>query len=761
MIARLHPRTIAIAAALSGALPALAQTQPLPSLVVTAPRQLTPAAGAASLGANDIAARRSYQSDTARLLEDIPGLSFYAAGGLSSLPAIHGLADDRLRIRVDGMDLVSSCPNHMNPPLSYLDPAQARSIKVWTGIAPVSVGGDSIGGTIDVESAPPEFATPGQGHITRAEVSAFYRSNGGGYGGALSASLLGESAGLTYSGAAAQADNYTAGANFKSTTATGRAGHALPLDEVGSTAYQSQNHALALAFRSGAHTFEARFGYQDIPYQLYPNQRMDMLGNTQDRVALRYLGELGWGSVELRAWRETVDHYMEFGADKRYWYGALSQPPAAPEMGTPCSPVGMTCAAGMPMVGAGKTSGASAKASADLTAQDLLRAGVELQRYSLEEWWSPSGGMMSPGTFVNVNDGRRDRDAAFGEWERRLAPGWLTLLGVRYERVRSDAGEVRGYDPTTNGMGAMSNFQKRDAEAFNAAARSRTDDNWDATALARYAPDPTLDLEAGIARKVRSPNLYQRYTWSAWSMAAVMNNTVGDGNGYVGNLALEPETASTVSATLDWHAPDRAWELRFTPYYTRVADFIDAVQWNAAANAPASAPAANQFVVLKYMNQSARLQGFDLSGATRLAKTGFGEFAVKGVLAYVDGTNRTTGDELYNIMPLNARVSLAHALGSWSGSIEAVMVGSKDHVSDVRNEIRTAGYGLANLRGSYTWKQVRLDVGVENLFDRSYRQPTGGAYLGQGSTMSMNGVPWGIAVPGMGRSFYAGVTVGM
>ncbi len=381
--------------------------------------------------------------------------------------------------------------------------------------------------------------------------------------------------------------------------------------------------------------------------------------------------------MELRAWRETVDHYMEFGADKRFWYGALSQPPAAPEVGTPCSPVGMTCAAGMPMYGAGKTNGASAKASADLTAQDLLRAGVELQRYSLDEWWPPSGGMMSPGTFVNVNDGRRDRDAVYGEWERRFAPGWLTLLGVRYERVRSDAGEVRGYDPTTNGMGTMASFQKRDAEAFNAAARSRTDDNWDATAIARYAPDATLDLEAGIARKVRSPNLYQRYTWSTWSMAAVMNNTVGDGNGYVGNLALEPETASTASATLDWHASDRAWELRFTPYYTRVADFIDAVQWNAAANAPASVPATNQFVVLKYMNQSARLQGFDLSGAARLAKTAFGEFAVKGVLAYVDGTNRTTGDELYNIMPLNARVSLAHALGSWSGSIEAVMVGKQ------------------------------------------------------------------------------------
>jgi iron complex outermembrane receptor protein len=77
----------------------------------------------------------------------------------------------------------------------------------------------------------------------------------------------------------------------------------------------------------------------------------------------------------------------------------------------------------------------------------------------------------------------------------------------------------------------------------------------------------------------------------------------------------------------------------------------------------------------------------------------------------------------------------------------------------VRNEIETPGYGLINLRASRAWKRVRLDFGVENLFDKLYFMPTGGAYTGQGTTMSINAIPWGIAVPGMGRSVYAGVTV--
>ena len=87
------------------------------------------------------------------------------------------------------------------------------------------------------------------------------------------------------------------------------------------------------------------------------------------------------------------------------------------------------------------------------------------------------------------------------------------------------------------------------------------------------------------------------------------------------------------------------------------------------------------------------------------------------------------------------------------------MVDRKDKVSEVRNEIETAGYALVNLRASHSWKRVRVDFGVENLFDKFYSLPTGGTYTGQGSTMQINGIPWGIAVPGMGRSVYAGLNV--
>jgi iron complex outermembrane receptor protein len=84
---------------------------------------------------------------------------------------VHGLADDRLRVQVDGMDLMAACPNHMNSPLSYIDASAVGQVKVYAGITPVSVGGDSLGGTVQVESAAPLFAAARPG-CTRASWAA-------------------------------------------------------------------------------------------------------------------------------------------------------------------------------------------------------------------------------------------------------------------------------------------------------------------------------------------------------------------------------------------------------------------------------------------------------------------------------------------------------------------------------------------------------------------------------------------------------------
>lgn len=744
--------------ALAIALPAIGQSRDvdLGSVEVTASRDAT-GANPSTVGAQTIQALRPATSDTASLLRDVPGVGLYGAGGLSSLPAIRGLADDRIRIKVDGMDLIAACPNHMNPALSYLDPSNVDSLTVFAGIAPVSVGGDSIAGTIIAETTAPVFAEPGTGTLTKGELGGYYRSNGNATGGNLTATLATESFNIHYAGSTAQSDNYRAGRDFRTSTVTGRIGHTLPLDEVGSTAYRSHNHELGIAFNGGGQLVEARIGYQDIPYQLWPNQRMDMLDNIQRRLNLRYQGSFAWGTLEARVYREEVEHFMDFGPDKRFWYGAGSGGAAAPD-GAPCSPIDATCAAGMPMNTESTNTGVVVKAGIDLTERDRLRIGAEYQRYRLDDWWPASGAGMWPNTFWNIHDGRRDRTALYAEWEARSDSRWTTLAGIRYERVETDTGPVQAYNNATAPANVL-------VPAFNASERRRLDDNWDASLLARYVPAASLGIEFGLARKVRSPSLYERYTWMTRGMEMLMVNWFGDGNGYVGNLALAPETAHSAAVTLDWHAADRSSELKVTPYYTQVTDYIDAMRCPATLGGACASqtPGRGKFVYLQFANQSARLYGIDIAGQIPLARTGLGEFALGGTLGYTNGTNRDTGDNLYNIMPFNGKLMLTHRHGGWDNALEILAAAAKRDVSAARNEVATAGYGVVNLRAGHRWEKIRIDVGVENLFDTFHTPPLGGAYLGQGTTMTANPVgsvpPWGVAVPGTGRSIYAALRV--
>ena len=706
--------------------------QPLPTLTNT------------DLDQNGLLRLRANTSDTATLLDGQPGISLVGAGGVSSLPAIHGMADDRVRVKVNGMDLISGCANHMNPPLSYIDPANVASVNVFAGITPVSVGGDSIGGTIQVNSAAPEFAASGQGTLFTGQAATFYRSNNDARGVSLSATAAGESLSVRYTGSMAEANNYTAGDGFKPAGPAFSGGGWLDADEVGSSYYKSENHELAFGLRNDNHLLELDLGLQHIPYQGFPNQRMDMTENDSDQINLRYLGQYQWGNMETRVYNENTRHKMNFGDDKLYWYGMTGN------------------VAGMPMETKGKNTGALVKGDVILSDRDILRVGAEYQRYRLDDWWDPvanAAPMMGPNTFQNINDGQRDRYDLFAEWEARWTPQWTSQLGLRTDTVKTDAGKVQGY----SNMGMMSygdpNNPASIPGAFNAADRSQTDHNIDLTALARFTPDAGKTFEAGYARKTRSPNLYERYTWSYNnSMVMNMNNWYGDGNGYVGNLDLDPEVAHTFSVTGNWHDAAREdWHFTVAPYYTHVDNYIDAVPCTEVGKT--CPKRTDGFVNLSLDNQTARLYGVDVSGKMSLAKTGdYGNFNLAGILNYVRGKNLDTDDDLYNIMPLNLTLAFEQSLGNWTNRVEAKLVDAKTHVQDVRKELETSGYGLLNLYSSYEWKQVRFDVGIDNLFDRGYDDPLGGAYVGQGATMG-TGVPYGTAVPGMGRSINTALTL--
>ena len=406
-----------------------------------------------------------------------------------------------------------------------------------------------------------------------------------------------------------------------------------------------------------------------------------MTDNTSDQFNLAYTGRLGWGTLQARAYYQHTA--ARDGLRRRQ--AVLVRPRAAAErLRRGHGRERLTLLADLRLDDGGRADGrlrcrhadedrrqehrdVTVSAAIPLAEQSLLRVGGEYQENRLDDWWPPSGAGMWPYDFLNLNDGQRDRYAAYGEWE--IQQGALDAhprraLRNRGHGCRPGARLQPRHLSRPAAVGGMGN-QTRDAALFNAESRGKTDDNWDLSWLARFTPAATQTYEIGLAQKTRSPNLYERYTWSTWQMAAFMNNFVGDGNGYFGDVDLKPEVARTVSVTADWHdAGAERWSVKVTPYYTYVQDYIDAVQWDAATNAPRAVPVVGNFTVLKYVNQSAQLYGVDLAADYRLASTtDYGKFSAQLVASYTRGKNEDTDDNLYNIMPLNAKLAL-HA-GTW------------------------------------------------------------------------------------------------
>ncbi|MFV0299162.1 MAG: TonB-dependent receptor plug domain-containing protein, partial [Hyphomicrobiaceae bacterium] len=239
-------------------------------------------------------------NDSARLFSDMAGFSYQTGGGVSALPYLNGLGDDRLKILVNGMSLTASCANHMNPTLSYIDANAVGNISVAAGVTPVSMGGDSIGGTIAVDPPAPVFAEPGQLVTAGGRLTTAYRSNGNGSSATANARAATSDASISYTGTTTKAGNYKDG--------RGR--------EVDSSLYKSTNHLLSGAGRYENHRFGIDFGWQSIDYQGFVNQFMDMTANDSFSVNAHYKGSFDWGFLEGRIYRQAIRHSMNMLEDK-------------------------------------------------------------------------------------------------------------------------------------------------------------------------------------------------------------------------------------------------------------------------------------------------------------------------------------------------------------------------------------------------------------------------------------------------------------
>jgi iron complex outermembrane receptor protein len=686
----ISPRILASCVLAVSAINAAAETIELPSVEVRAQR----------INASQLSAINS--ADTAALLTIYPSVDLYQAGGLSALPSIRGLNDDRIKFTIDGASITAACGNHMNPALSYIAPSNVGSIEVLAGITPVSMGGDSIAGTINVKSAPINFAPNSEQLLIEATASSFYRSNNNGLSADIKASVANDKLSIGFSGGVDRAQSYKDGNG----------------NTVNSTQFDRRQQNIILALKGDDRQLSLRIKHQDILYQGFPNQRMDMVGNSSDAISANYTQELSWAKLDANIFWQQVKHEMGFFS--------------AEKPGT------------MPMLTDGKDYGYSIKLDIPLNPAHLVRLGNDYQRQTLDDYWPPVAGsaMMGPNTYKNINNGKRDRFGLFAELESNWNTQWSSLFGLRTDYVRMSTGPVQSY------MNMGVDFAA--ATTFNASNKSQSDNHIDLTATAKYIASDTNNIAFGYARKTRSPSLYERYTWGRGSMATSMIGWFGDANGYVGDINLQPETANTISATFDWHdAAKQALAFTLTPHYSYIQDYIGV---NRVGTTSDSRP------LLQFSNQDAQIYGVEATAKAALwNNSAFGQGVIKSNLAWTRGERVSTGESLYHMMPLKARVTLEQNQAAWSNALEVELVSNKSRVDSNRLEPTTAGYALLNLRTSYQFKHARLDLAANNLLDKYYQLPLGGVdystWKAAGSAGTLG------ALPGMGRSVNAGLTV--
>ena len=660
-----------------------------------------------------------------QLLSEL-GVDFSAAGGVSSLPILNGMMGDRVKVLVDGADVTAACGNQMNPPLSYVSANQVSSYQVVAGISPVSAGGDNIAGVIQVNTIAPQYGENDTLSWHSGYLSAQYRSTNNAQAVGVGARLASDTFSLNYQGSFEDADSYEDGNG----------------DLVLDTLYRVQNHALTAALRDKNQQLVVKLTHQKIPFQGFPNQYMDMTDNTSYGVVTQYKRTIDSGEFKANVNFNDVKHEMGFFTAEK---------------------TGM-----MPMNTDAQDFSYQLNWRLNLDADTTLLLGQEYYGYRIDDWWPAIEGsmMMGPNDYVNINDGERDRYTGFVELQKQLTKKWWLSAGSRIEYVQTNAGEVQPYSNMTDdmhmgdmsGMGDMPGMNMGNpnlaaAKEFNAMDRKRSDTLVDASLLVRYQMSNEDELQFGLARKNRAPNLYERYSWGLSTMATSMIGWFGDGNGYIGNPDLEAETAHTLSSTYTKSAKDGTWQLTANAWYTKVTDYIDGT---VVASTNRTDMEQTQRNVLKFSNLDATLYGGKVEGVIRIVDTkSAGTLDLTAALTSTHGERDDSDEPLYQIMPLHSKVALEQQVGKWQNSLSWEWVDSKTRVDPRRFENQTDSYSLVNLATKATWDKLTVKFAITNLLDEYYQQPLGGVSIAQFKVDQSQGFS---QLAGQGRSFNMGMS---
>jgi iron complex outermembrane receptor protein len=491
---------------------AVAEHEQLPSLVIEG--------SATRAGAFSTAPDNTGLKDTASLLERVPGGNVNRNGALTGIAVYRGMFGNRVTTTIDNAALKEAGPNSMDPPLSHYPAALTESLTVHRGIAPVSSGIETLGGSMHAKSRKGQFAE-GEGIETHGVGSMGYSSVDDGYVGALMGSVANKNHKLHLSGSQEKGGDYT----VKDGT------------EQANTEYDRNAFSGGYGYQRAGHEFGLNYSNTDLGNTGTPALPMDIAYVKGGLWDMHHDWDLGDGvSLKTDVFYQKMRHLM-----------------------SNCTLRG-TCSGGMYMTNRTKVEagGISMALAMPLNNGELI-VGVDGDQSNHDA----NSTMNTAGTMNTnfYNKVERDRYSLFTEWTGAVSEDVSVELGVRYTHTWSDAGDV-----STGGMSA--DAKKANVTAFNALERTKNYNLVDLVAELQYQASSELDVNIGLARKNRAPTYQELYIWHGDKG----NAGFADGKTYLGDLGLEAETAYQADVSLEWHTADAY--IAPSAFYHYVEDYI-------------------------------------------------------------------------------------------------------------------------------------------------------------------------------------------
>ncbi len=623
----------------------------------------------------DVADTVEITPDSAVLVRRAPGANINGNGPLTGIPQYRGMYGSRINIEVNDMILSSGGPNWMDPPLSYAPTAQLESLQVYRGIAPVSSGQETIGGSINVTTWPGEFGN-GSNFESSGRVRLGSQTSN-------DASLLGVTV-------------ITANSNHRLKLSSLRE-QANDIDfnggTIASTEYRRDRHDIGYGYQTGKHTLQIDTGKNETEDSGNPALPMDIDYIDSDLASISYHFEDTDWSLSTKIYYSDINHGMT-----NYH---LRQTPAMASMWRQNTAQGDSF---------------GFKINAVLNDEHgNWQIGIDSHD---ENHNSNIDNPNNPMFFlVNFNDAQRKVLGLFAERNIKILPKWQGEFGLRLNRITIDADKVDGTPALMPGMMGMASPGQMLRDNFNNSNRSQTDNNIDWVAKLYYRKDDTLSYYFGIAQKMRAPSYQERYLWLPLQATAGL----ADGRTYTGNITLDSETARELELGIDLRK-DRL-ELSPRIFYREVDNYIQGTA-NSDMNATGFVAMMNNMngtantAPLQFDNVEAKFYGFDMDWRYQLGD----KWSLQGVVNYVRAKRDDIDDSLYRIAPTNALTGLKYQANDWSLTAEAVLYARQNKVSKTNSEKATAGYALINLK-SY-WQingELRLGLGIDNLLNKKYR----------------------------------------